>query len=107
MLRRPDLFGLGQRFVSGIRIPTQHVAGAGDVEQHRGEPVADRVVDIPRDPSALLEHALIGERRPRRGQFGGELELSLADPADHEGEQDSHDPHPGRRVVVGQHPQRC
>ena len=46
------------------RRAAQHVAGAGDVEQHGGERVPGQVVQLAGDAPALLGHGLLGERLP-------------------------------------------
>ncbi len=37
------------------------MTGAGDVEQHRSQRVAGQVVNLPRDPPALLGHGLLSQ----------------------------------------------
>ena len=80
---------------------TQHVAGAGDVQEHGGQRVPGEVVQLAGDAPPLLGHGLVGER------LTGALELvdqpALLDlrAAEREDEEVGHRPRLPRDAGVG------
>ena len=65
-LARPDGLGVDERPLGLVDVASQHVARAGDVEQHGGERVAGQVVQLAGDAAPLLGDRLLGERLPGR-----------------------------------------
>ena len=56
-----DRLGVDECTLGLVDVASQHVSGAGDVEEDSGERVPGQVVQLAGDASALLGHGLLGE----------------------------------------------
>ena len=78
--RPADGLGVDERSLGLVEVAPEHVAGAGDVEQHGGERVAGQVVQLAGDPAPLLGHGLLGQRLAGRLELLDQLVLAAAGP---------------------------
>ena len=76
--RASDGLGIDERALRLVDVAPQHVPGAGHVEHHGGERVAGQVVQLTRDPTALLGHGLLGERLAGRFELVDQLAMAVA-----------------------------
>jgi hypothetical protein len=70
------------------------VSGARHLQHHGRKAVADEVVDVASDPSALCKEHLLSELTPRCLELDHEAFLSSERATDNPSEQDRHDPDP-------------
>ena len=61
-----DRLGVDECTLGLVDVASQHVSGAGDVEEHSGERVPGQVVQLAGDASALFGHGLLGRARGGR-----------------------------------------
>src|SRR5580704_11305072 len=60
----------------GSRIATQHMPRARDLKHHRSQPMTHEIMDVTSDPTALLQHRLLGQLTPRGLQRRRQLRLT-------------------------------
>src|SRR5215207_5736170 len=70
------LLGRAQGLLHRRGVAVQHVAGAGDLEHHGGQPVAHEVVNVAGDPAPLHQQRLLRELAPGRLELGDQLGLA-------------------------------